>query len=420
NISLYRPNLPISYGTHHTKMAVLFYDTGVRVAIMTNNFIEQDWQGKSQGIWVQDFPLKADGLKEAPSDFESDLVNYIHHLGGPTKTAADEIRNFSFQSANTILIPCVPGYHQHGTMHRYGHLKLKSALQHERFASDERNCPVVCQCSSLGSFNEAWLKELLQSMLAGEYENLTTSSIASGEQTSLSQMLQFIWPSVSAVKNSMMGYASGGSIPGSIKNMFGSVENARKNNPKPFLAQVLHLWKGEELSGRNTAMPHIKTYCRWVKKEHKPAEYLWFLLTSCNLSKAAWGTLQKNKSQLMIRSYEMGVLFLRSHFSGKHHTRFSCTPLHPKLGAVLPIPSTPGPLKRTFSLEIKFVSSFSLSQAQRERYYSQSESDGRVVDTLCFPVPYVLPAPKYGKDDWPWVWDRPYHEPDILGQTWQC
>lgn len=31
----------------------------------------------------------------------------------------------------------------------------------------------------------------------------------------------------------------------------------------------------------------------------------WFLLTSSNLSKAAWGALQKNNSQLMIRSYEV-------------------------------------------------------------------------------------------------------------------
>jgi hypothetical protein len=31
----------------------------------------------------------------------------------------------------------------------------------------------------------------------------------------------------------------------------------------------------------------------------------WFCLTSANLSKAAWGALQKNNSQLMIRSYEV-------------------------------------------------------------------------------------------------------------------
>lgn len=31
----------------------------------------------------------------------------------------------------------------------------------------------------------------------------------------------------------------------------------------------------------------------------------WLVLTSSNLSKAAWGALQKNNSQLMIRSYEV-------------------------------------------------------------------------------------------------------------------
>ena len=39
-------------------------------------------------------------------------------------------------------------------------------------------------------------------------------------------------------------------------------------------------------------------------------EISWFLLTSANLSKAAWGTLQKQGNQLMIRNYELGVLIL--------------------------------------------------------------------------------------------------------------
>lgn len=37
-------------------------------------------------------------------------------------------------------------------------------------------------------------------------------------------------------------------------------------------------------------------------------------LHSANLSKAAWGALEKNGTQLMIRSYELGVLFLPSAF----------------------------------------------------------------------------------------------------------
>lgn len=38
------------------------------------------------------------------------------------------------------------------------------------------------------------------------------------------------------------------------------------------------------------------------------------LPSSANLSKAAWGALEKNGSQLMIRSYEIGVLFLPKFF----------------------------------------------------------------------------------------------------------
>ena len=79
-------------------------------------------------------------------------------------------------------------------------------------------------------------------------------------------------------------------------------------------------------------MPHIKTFLR-----HRGSDVAWFLLTSANLSKAAWGSLQRNDTQLMVRSYELGVLFLPSlvarHGLGEH---FSCTENHTQgAGAIL-------------------------------------------------------------------------------------
>lgn len=38
------------------------------------------------------------------------------------------------------------------------------------------------------------------------------------------------------------------------------------------------------------------------------------ILRSANLSKAAWGALEKNNTQIMVRSYELGVLYLPSAF----------------------------------------------------------------------------------------------------------
>lgn len=42
---------------------------------------------------------------------------------------------------------------------------------------------------------------------------------------------------------------------------------------------------------------------------------------SANLSKAAWGALEKNNTQVMVRSYELGVLYVPSAFVRTTHTR---------------------------------------------------------------------------------------------------
>lgn len=62
-------------------------------------------------------------------------------------------------------------------------------------------------------------------------------------------------------------------------------------------------------------MPHIKTYCRVSPCLTKLA---WFLITSANISKSAWGgNLQKDRS-VYVRSYEAGVLFVPKFFNEDH------------------------------------------------------------------------------------------------------
>lgn len=41
--------LPIAYGTHHTKMMILKYTTGIRIIVHTANMIPEDWDQKTQG-----------------------------------------------------------------------------------------------------------------------------------------------------------------------------------------------------------------------------------------------------------------------------------------------------------------------------------------------------------------------------------
>lgn len=60
------PSLPLlllyeqlpTYGTHHTKMMLLKFPTGIRVVVLTANFVSTDVEDKSQGVWYQEFPLR--------------------------------------------------------------------------------------------------------------------------------------------------------------------------------------------------------------------------------------------------------------------------------------------------------------------------------------------------------------------------
>jgi len=58
----------------------LVYPRGVRVIIHTANLIYVDWNNKSQGLWMQDFPWKDQNSPSKGSRFENDLVEYLSAL----------------------------------------------------------------------------------------------------------------------------------------------------------------------------------------------------------------------------------------------------------------------------------------------------------------------------------------------------
>ena len=57
---------------------------------------------------MQDFPLKK---KEAKSQFEDDLVQYMDTMGTPNQIgfSATSLRRYDFSSAEVVLIASVPG-----------------------------------------------------------------------------------------------------------------------------------------------------------------------------------------------------------------------------------------------------------------------------------------------------------------------
>lgn len=217
------------------------------------------------------------------------------------------------------------------------------------------------------------MAELASSMSAGMTED--KSPLGPGKPL-------IIWPSVEDVRCSLEGYAAGNAIPSPLKNV-----------EKEFLKKYWAKWKASH-TGRCRAMPHIKTFTRYNGQN-----LAWLLLTSANLSKAAWGALQKNNSQLMIRSYELGVLFLP--FSRKHGCAFSCT----DDGHI-----SEDKLTASRSSEAKKLKLVTLAWNE-----NQNEELSEVIK---LPVPYELPPRPYSPGDVPWSWDRRYSEKDVYGQVW--
>ncbi|KAA8519997.1 hypothetical protein F0562_014253 [Nyssa sinensis] len=384
NWILHKPPLPISYGTHHSKAMFLVYPQGVRIIVHTANLIYVDWNNKSQGLWMQDFPWKDQSNSSKGCGFESDLIDYLSVLKWPEFTAnlpafgnfsvnSSFFKKFDYSNAAVRLIASVPGYHTGPNMKKWGHMKLRTVLQECIFDKQFQNSPLVYQFSSLGSLDEKWMAELASSMSSGVSED--KMPLGSGEPL-------IIWPTVEDVRCSLEGYAAGNAIP-----------SPQKNVEKEFLKKYWAKWKASH-SGRCRAMPHIKTYTRY-----KGQNLAWLLLTSANLSKAAWGALQKNNSQLMIRSYELGVLFLPS--SIRHDCGFSCT----ENGN--PSEDKSGSLRHSEAKRTKLV-----TLAHKG---SRKEKSSEVIP---LPVPYELPPLPYSSEDVPWSWDKRYYKKDVYGQVW--
>ncbi|QDZ25463.1 tyrosyl-DNA phosphodiesterase [Chloropicon primus] len=279
---LHAPPLPIPYGTHHSKFFILFFRDKMRLIITTANLIEKDCCYKTQGIWFQDFFLK----KERSScSFEIEFIQYLNHLNLPRTCMKflENVKKVDFSPAKALcLIASVPGYHKANTINLYGHMKLRRVLSQETFKYCFSGSPLICQYSSVGSLDRKWVQEeFVTSLSAGRL----SGSGHLGPPANLERDLHLVWPTYREVATSLEGLSAGTSIPG-----------AQKNVCKDFLLPHYRKW------GSVRAAPHIKTYMRY-----SGSELAWVVVGSHNLSKAAWGCLQKQGSQLCIRHYELSV-----------------------------------------------------------------------------------------------------------------
>jgi tyrosyl-DNA phosphodiesterase-1 len=133
-------------------------------------------------------------------------------------------------------------------------------------------------------------------------------------------------------------------------------------------------------AGRERAAPHIKTYGRVTKTGILD----WFLLSSANLSKPAWGATEGKPPNdgMRIRSYEAGVL------------------IEPGLwgeGTVL-------------------VPTYKSDWPSEEQVSWAKEKGYKII--VAVRMAWDLPLVGYSQGDVPWVRTREYDGTDCLGMSW--
>lgn len=343
--------LQIPYGVHHSKFFLVGYaDDTLRVIIHTANLVYGDLHLKADAAFIQDFPMKEPGA--LTSTFEQDLVTYlqsyrydVRHLWSTTSAAAavtmDQLMaRYDFSSAKAVLIPSVPGYHRGEEIHKFGHMKLRKTVR-EKSRVQFDDAAVVCQFSSMGSLNENWLHREFGASATGTEANVP---------------IRLVFPTAEEVRNSVEGYSGGASLPSDSKNV-----------EKPFLRSLYRRWTTQQDNQNpfalNRNLPHIKTFFRYDSTGHGMQ---WFVLSSHNISSAAWGQLQKKGQQFFVRHWELGVFL-----SPK---TLSCDNLRPLT----------------------------------------CNDDGR--GNMTVPLPYKFYPEVYSDGEIPWAWDKKYPRSDSFGR----
>ena len=390
----------IPYGVHHSKFFLVGYSSSthstqqqsspptMRVVIHTANMCFADDHLKAQAAYRQDFPKKTPPASdkdtttnEPPSSFEATLVDYMdsykfqeprEFVPGQGKTFLRHVlRQYDYSSACVELIPSTPGYHKLVAPERQGHLKVRQCIaRHIPTSLNATGSKLICQFSSMGSLTEKYLQDELQS-------SLTAGNLPPHIKTSLDR-LQLVYPTVAEIRQSIEGYRGGGSVPGTVAY-----------TRKPFLKPLYHRWtmtpsyyihERKNKTNKNHQhypnplakprnVPHIKTWCQTGGAEDPDALAYW-IITSHNLSKAAWGTIQNStkygERRLFVRHWELGVFVAPSLLLCNRLVPFGCPHAQP--------------------------------------------------GDLTVPLPYDLHPQPYQADDEPWAWDELQPIPDRFGR----
>lgn len=341
------------FGHHHSKLCVVLYSTGVRLAVLTSNLRAAELDFMTNAMWVQDFPLKGAG-GEGECEFEKDLCDYLSHIHvqgaekdgargkadkkdkkdkGSKKDKEDQreresrearraeadvdrephpdqtplialiaaLRRHDFSSAQVVLIPSVPS--RHTSRHSSEHAHTASA-----HASASASAAPYCMESQGHVKLRAVLKKEARAPVGlGAAATLDLQCSSLGAQGKGDAFLNEVTSSMHADRSAFIPLGAHGDL-GRVNLLWPSVDTVRLSQggfssgdsimaeAKVFegegVRKCLRNWVPAAAADKIFA-PHIKTYYRHFVAADGQVELMWMYLGSHNLSQASWVTSRR-------------------------------------------------------------------------------------------------------------------------------
>ena len=118
NVELIAAYLPQAFGTHHTKMMVLFsHDDTAQVVIHTANMIPHDWENMTQAVWrsptlpLLSLDAKSGEIGGIGRNFKDGLMGYLAAYEKRTERLVEQLVKYDFRDVRAVFIGHVPGNH---------------------------------------------------------------------------------------------------------------------------------------------------------------------------------------------------------------------------------------------------------------------------------------------------------------------
>ncbi|CAD6439171.1 8824f4b5-3595-43a6-a2d9-f11a89b7d655 [Sclerotinia trifoliorum] len=448
NVKLLTAYMPEMFGTHHSKMLILFrHDSTAQVIIHTANMIPFDWTNMTQAMWKSPLLPLLDPEKPNPiesqqigsgSKFKIDLLNYLRAYDTKRaicKPLIEQLSKHDFSEIRAALVASTPGKQDielDSTETAWGWAGLTNVLK--SIPCSKTQPEIVVQISSIASLGstDKWLNQTF-------FKAFSTSNHPSPKPK-----FKIIFPTADEIRRSINGYSSGSAIHTKIltpaqgkqvaylkpllchwagdgeqhsSSQTSSTSVSATSSNTSNTASSSHMVSPSTLpqnAHRKRAAPHIKTYIRFSSSSHKTID--WMLVTSANLSKQAWGENTNTAGEVRICSYEIGVMVWPELWDeGKGAKMVPC------FGRDTPSrPDVTSELEYTVAGEATSVAAGDNDVREkgkgREEIEKKSDDDTILIGAR---MPYDLPLIPYTKSDIPWCASASYSEPDWMGNTWK-